>query len=340
METQSYDCPPPSEFLTKSVKYIETESVPNCPVCCCSRFVFYAIGFDYESMTCSNSWRFVKCLCCNHVWLNPRPASTSLFTIYPSSYYAYSYKEQINSIAVWAKDVFDQLKIKDILNHIEGNPKSYLDIGCGDGRFLKTMHKRGISKEKIFGFELDEKVGLLLSAEGYKVLCQRAEDCNTIPRSEIDIITMFHVIEHVSDPGKIIRKVSDWLSRDGIFAVETPNLDSIDVRWFKKMFWGGYHFPRHWNLFTLQTIKKLLNDNGLDIISIRYQTGHSFWMWSMHHLLRYAYHSPLWLSRSFNPMKGLLFLSVFTAFDKLRAALGFKTSSMLILARKTNPCKD
>ena len=72
------------------------------------------------------------------------------------------------------------------------------------------------------------------------------------------------------------------------------------------------------------------------MISTTYQTGHSFWMYSLHHRLRYAAHPWPRLAQFFNPIKSLPFLAAFTAFDKLRAALGCKTSAMLLLARK--PC--
>ena len=66
---------------------------------------------------------------------------------------------------------------------------------------------------------------------------------------------------------------------------------------------------------------------------MRYQTGHSFWMYSFHHLLRYRL-GLVGLSHWFDPIKGLPFLIAFTGLDKLRAALGFRTSAILVIARK------
>jgi 2-polyprenyl-3-methyl-5-hydroxy-6-metoxy-1,4-benzoquinol methylase len=270
------------------------------------------------------------------VWLNPRPSVASLPVIYPPTYYAYNYKEQIHPIAVWAKEVLDLFKMKNILRQLPAMPQSYLDIGCGDGRFLKVMEKQGVSKDKNYGLELDERVTQQLSEAGYQVICQRVEDCTTLPENKIDLATMFHVIEHVDDPGAVVHKVAQWLSPGGVFAIETPNIDSFDTRLFKQTYWGGYHFPRHWNLFTPATLARLLSDNGLQVVFTQYQTGHSFWMWSFHHWLRYSSNGTPRLGQIFNPTRGLPFLALFTAFDILRSRLSFRTSSMLMLARKPN----
>ena len=161
------------------------------------------------------------------------------------------------------------------------------------------------------------------------------EDCTEIADGSIDLATMFHVIEHVDDPGTVARRVAKWLTPGGVFAVETPNIDSYDARKFKQAFWGGYHIPRHWNLFSPVTLAKLLSDAGLEVVATKYQTGHSFWMYSYHHLTRFGPKQDVKGAAKFNPFGGsLLRLAAFTGFDKMRAALGRKTSAMLMLARK------
>jgi hypothetical protein len=88
-------------------------------------------------------------------------------------------------------------------------------------------------------------------------------------------------------------------------------------------------------MFTPRSLSRLLEQAGLEVVATRYQTGHSFWMWSMHHVTRYHKGSRPKLAHAlFNPFKGLPALLAFTAFDKVRAAVGCKTSSMLMLARK------
>jgi 2-polyprenyl-3-methyl-5-hydroxy-6-metoxy-1,4-benzoquinol methylase len=329
------DVLPPEAFLTCGAPVIATEEVAGCPICGHDQFGIYTVGFDYELLTCRNPWRFVRCEDCGHVWLNPRPALSALPTIYPSSYYAYNYKQQINSLAVRAKALLDRFKMSRILRRLPHPPKSYLDIGCGDGRFLKLMEQHGVARQLNYGLELDKELVRSHAASGYQVFCERAEDCERISADCIDLVTMFHVIEHIDDPAALTCKVAGWLAPGGIFAVETPNLESLDARWFRERYWGGYHIPRHWNLFTPASLARLLSDAGLRVLTTIYQTGHSFWMYSFHHRLRYGPWPHKQLARWFNPLNSLLFLTLFTAFDKLRAALSFRTSSMLVLAQKT-----
>jgi hypothetical protein len=77
----------------------------------------------------------------------------------------------------------------------------------------------------------------------------------------------------------------------------------------------------------------MLEDAGYDIVTVRYQTGHSFWMYSFHHLLKYRLGKPR-LARLFDPLKSLPLLVFFTGLDKLRSFFGAATSAVLVVARK------
>jgi SAM-dependent methyltransferase len=326
--------PVPEEFARRGSPRITTEEVPACPVCGASDYAQFAVGFDYELLTCCNPWRFVQCEACRHVWLNPRPAVAELGVVYPPTYYAYNY-DSINPIARKAKEMLDRRKIAKIIHHCPEAPKSYLDVGCGDGRFLRLMEQMGVPRSGLYGLELDKRVVERLRGCGYSgVFCERVEEASSFPEGRIDLVTMFHVIEHVHNPGTVISSVRRWLSPGGIFALETPNLDSLDARVFQRTYWGGYHIPRHWSLFTPASISRLLTDNGLEVMATVFQTGHSFWMYSLHHSVRYEGKSRPRAGAWFDPTKSLVGLAGFTALDLLRGSLGAKTSAMLVICRK------
>lgn len=325
----------PAEFSRSAPPLIAETKVPQCSVCGNNLSKQYTSGFDYEIKTCRNLWRFVQCCKCTHVWLHPRPAINTLPLIYPRTYYAYNYEKAISRLAIWGKHKLDQKKFNFIFKYQTHQPKSYLDIGCGNGRFLELLDKHGLSREQIFGLELEEGVVTNLRKNGYQVFNERIEEATSIPESSMDLITMFHVIEHLEDPILALQKIAAWLSPNGLFALETPNLHSLDARIFKNQYWGGYHFPRHWHLFSPTTIEQALEKAGLELVSLHFQTGHSFWMFSFHHYLRYG-SIPLMknLAHWFNPFRSILPLTAFTAFDKFRSFFGAKTSSMLVIARR------
>lgn len=318
----------------EEVQHISTEVISSCHVCGSERHEETASGYDYEYQTCSNKWKVVKCSDCTFSWLNPRPASDTLSTIYPKNYYSYAADMKINPIALWAKKKIDRRKIKTILKHLT-NPQSsnYLDIGCGDGRYLLAAKTEGMPIQALHGLELDETQVETLRTSGLQVLCEKVEDCRSYENNSIDLITMFHVIEHVNKPRDVIRKLEAWLKPDGILAIETPNIDSIDYRLFKNGLWGGFHFPRHWTFFSPSSLIQLLEQEGLKVVDVKFKTGHSFWLFSIHHYFKYI---KGWnkIAELFNPLNSLLFLSAFTFLDILRGALGQKTSAMLITAKK------
>jgi 2-polyprenyl-3-methyl-5-hydroxy-6-metoxy-1,4-benzoquinol methylase len=322
-------------FADPAIPLITTEAIPVCDLCGGTARQPYAHGRDFELQTCRNEWTFVQCRTCAHVWLDPRPAVAELPTIYPSAYYAYAYEDRIPRLARAGKALLDRRKLGDILRSVGRPVRAYADIGCGTGRYLRAMAQTGLPRTAIHGLELDADVVQQLRDEGFMAHHSRVESCDAIPDGSLDLATMFHVIEHVDSPAAVLDKLAGWLAPGGVVALETPNLNSLDARLFRDRWWGGYHIPRHWHLFTPETIQHMLRQHGFEPFSIRYQTGHSFWMYSMHHALRYRRPGRPWLSRQFDPMRSVALIGGFTAFDLLRGALGARTSAMLVLARRS-----
>lgn len=329
---------PLPETYDASTPEIPVEHTPLCPTCRGADRVPFARGHDYELETCRNEWHFWRCTTCGTVWLDPRPAVSALSTIYPPDYYAYELSTTVSPLALKGKALLDRVKFRGILSRIAVEPTSFLDVGCGDGRYLRLFADRGIPKERIYGLELsDEPVDKLL-ADGFNAYKRRVEDCTEIPLSSIDLITIFHVIEHIADPRAVLLRISDWLSLDGVIAIETPNLDSLDAMIFKDHWWGGYHIPRHWTLFHRDSLVRLCREADLEVLHLAYQTGHSFWMYSLHHWIKYQWRRPK-LAAHFDPRKGIGALAAFTGFDIARRMLGAPTSSMLVIARKAHKSK-
>lgn len=313
---------------------ISTERVASCPICRSVNRSRFASGYDYELQTCRNEWHFWRCGECKAVWLDPRPTAAELDVIYPCTYYAYTRSEKVHGIARKGKELLDRIKLSSFLKRT-GAPSSFLDIGCGDGRYLDLFTRRGISKDRIYGLDLSQEQVRRLHERGYQVYRRRVEECCEIPTGSIDLATMFHVIEHVADPVRVVSKIADWLSPGGALVIETPNLDSWDARLFQQQWWGGYHIPRHWTLFEADSLARLLEQCGLQVKQCTYQTGHASWMNSFHHAAKYNMRVACpRLADWFELPKGLPMLIAFTGFDVLRRVLGARTSTILMVAQK------
>jgi SAM-dependent methyltransferase len=143
---------------------------------------------------------------------------------------------------------------------------------------------------------------------------------------------MLQLIEHVEDPAAICERVFEILKPGGCFIVETPNLAGLDFRWFRRSYWGHYHFPRHWNLFSTRALQRLLHDKGFGIERTEYLISTSAWTISLHNaLLDRGW--PDWVVRFFHFQNPLL-LGIFLVVDWVRARLGFETSNQRVIARK------
>lgn len=320
-------------FSAPDIPEIAETPVPACDHCGTADSELFASGRDYELRTCRNEWHFVRCAACGLVRLHPRPAVEALGTIYPPTYYAYEY-ERIPWVARTAKALLDRRKLAGIVRALGRPVEGFADVGCGTGRHLRAMHAAGVPKARIHGLELDAATVARLQAEGFQAHCERVETCTQVADDSLDLVTMFHVIEHVESPAAVIRRVARWLAPGGVLALETPNLDAWDARRFRERWWGGYHIPRHWTLFTPETLQAMLRAQGLEPFAVRYQTGHSFWMYSFHHALRYGARPRPGLARRFDPLRNVVPLAALTALDLLRGAVGARTSAMLVLARR------
>jgi 2-polyprenyl-3-methyl-5-hydroxy-6-metoxy-1,4-benzoquinol methylase len=310
-------------------------SVPmtDCVVCAGKEWRIVGSGQDFEYESCSNTWTYQACTRCGHVQIAELPAPDMLSVIYPSNYYSYS-TDSIHPIARWAKRKLDNRKFARILSARLSPVTSYLDVGCGDGRYLECMIERGVPAKNVYGVEINPQPVKDAINRGLQVRECRIETATHLPNNYFDLITMFHVIEHVAQPGQVIRRLRDLLRPNGILAIETPNFDSLDARVARKRFWGGYHIPRHWHIFIPESMTRLLQDSGLTVAALNFQTGHAFWMWTLHHWLKYGKSSPA-LAELCHPLRNLPFLAAVTAFDISRATLlQQRTSSMLVLARK------
>ena len=323
----------PNNIITAPL--IKSEYQKKCVICESYKFQNFSSGYDFEMGTCSNKWFFQKCLECNHVQLSPIPHKSTLSIIYPKSYYSYSFIEKINPIILKGKDFLDTKKIEGIMKLVKLKVNSYLDIGCGDGRYLKAIERIcKISKKKIYGLELNQETSKLISRMGFNGINSSIEELSEVKAESISLITMFHVIEHTKNPKKVISKLRELLIPGGYLIIETPNLNSIDSELFNKSYWGGYHFPRHWHLFKAETLSNLLEKNGFKVERLTYHTGHSFWLYSIHHLLKYQF-GLFKIAKLFDPLRSKFFLILITIFDLIRSRLGFKTSALMIIARKS-----
>jgi SAM-dependent methyltransferase len=159
-----------------------------------------------------------------------------------------------------------------------------LDVGCGDGRFLDVMRLAFGPRLETHGIDMDDEAVAFARANGHRVATGTIESA-AYPDASFDLVYVSHVIEHLASPRAFLGTCRRLLKPGGAVHIETPNLDCAEARLFRRRYWGGYHFPRHWHLFTPASLSRLAAACGLEVRRISYGLSPVFWNWTVHHVL-------------------------------------------------------
>lgn len=275
-------------------------------------------GEDFEYRTCPDEFSAVRCRCCGLVYLNPRPALSELARIYPASYHAFEFSEKEFGFVY---QVRRKLEAKRLLSWCKNLPERahIVDIGCGDGFHLELLRDFGKKNWTLEGVDADERAAWMAEKKGLKVYCGTLETLD-LPRKSYDLAFLIQTVEHIADPPQLLRRVLSILKPGGRLVIVTDNTDSLDFRLFKKRHWGGYHFPRHWNLFNPATMRKLAAKTGFEVEKLTTQVSPVNWVYSVRNALADR-NAPDWLVERFS-LKSTVSLGVFTVFDYLHNLAG------------------
>ena len=317
-----------SRKLFESAPQLNLISV-SCAVCGSRETITAAEGYDYEYATSSNIYTFCGCRSCGHLYLNPRPSTKDLGVIYPSTYYAFAENQAGNPVVGYFRKIWEAAKIKDFRKLAGSGKKKILDVGCGEGRFLSLLKEYGDPVWELVGLDLDEKAAELCRRKGFRCETARIEDF--AKREKFDVIIMFQLIEHVDNPRLVIESMRGMLTPGGILVLETPNPRGLDYNIFKKSWWAHYHFPRHWHLFTPESLGKILVESGYVDIQSSSLLAPAAWIVSLHNFfLAKNYPKPI---VDFFYFQNPLLLGIFVVFDLICKTLGMQTSNQRVTAR-------
>lgn len=203
--------------------------------------------------------------------MDPIPDREVLERFYPLQYWSETSSHRLRAF----ENFYRRLVLRDHIGFVaraaagvsrnEGKVR-LLDIGCGSGLLLSLLARRGFD---VRGFDPSRDASAAARARGVEVVVGETIESAGFTVEAFDVVTLFHVIEHVADPRNVLREVSRILRPGGRMIVQVPNTDSWQSRLFGTR-WYGLDVPRHVINYSHTAIRHLLADCGFRIVRTRH----------------------------------------------------------------------
>jgi len=237
----------------------ETAEPRNCPYCG-ARSAITKLTLENEQSDIANPYRVVACSICGLQYTRPLPTFDELDRLYGDAYYGntkpafFSWDRlrlTLHSTVLWQRR-------RALMNREAGR---LLDVGCGDGDFAASMKRRGW---EVHGTEFSSAARQLGEAKEVKVHQGDVASAH-FPDAFFDVVTLWHVLEHVPDPRAELTEIYRILRPGGLLVIETPNIASLTFQLCKKS-WFPLGIPGHLQHFTPTTLNRFIQRTGFSLI--------------------------------------------------------------------------
>lgn len=237
-------------------------TVVKCPVCGTNTFVNHLELDDY--FFTKERFRLIKCESCGLIKTVPEPTKSEIGRYYKSE----DYISHTTSIKSLKHIIYNLIRNSNLISKKRllkqySNGNRLLDIGCATGVFLNYCRKHGY---QVQGIEPDLKARQY-ATDVFGITVLNLGETYKIENESFDIVTMWHVLEHVDDLNERMGLVYNALVDDGTAIIALPNPLSLDATYYGK-YWAAYDVPRHLFHFTKQTFTQLANKHHFKIVNI------------------------------------------------------------------------
>jgi 2-polyprenyl-3-methyl-5-hydroxy-6-metoxy-1,4-benzoquinol methylase len=239
------------------------EVVNLCPICSFSKFQTDLVCKDYS--VSGEFFSIMSCTNCGFKFTNPRPDENEIGRYYDSPDYishSNTSKGIINKTYQLIRRYAIEGKVK-MLEKLKPSKKTVLDIGSGTGEFLSALKESGWTTR---GLEPNEKARQMAKQKYSLQIGDTAEIAEEVDHSW-DVITMWHVLEHVHRLDDMIKQLKRILKDQGTLVIAVPNVTSFDANLYQKE-WAAFDVPRHLYHFSKQHIQMLFEKVDMKVIKI------------------------------------------------------------------------
>jgi len=142
------------------------------------------------------------------------------------------------------------------------HPKTVLEVGCGRGYILSALKKVGC---KVQGIESADAADWILNNPEVDVHGVRDGESWPVADESIDLVIIWHVFEHVSDPVEVLKEMKRVLAPGGTICISVPNIKSLQAG-LQLSSWFHLDVPRHLYHFSIDGIEQMVDAQGMQIV--------------------------------------------------------------------------
>ena len=214
----------------------------------------------------SDDYKIYKCMSCSHVQLLPRPFVSEDKEYYDGNRQDRAIHKVINIKELKKSSISDVNRRADFIENRFSKNIDILDVGVGYGFFLEEMTNRGY---KIKGVEIsDERRDIAKTIIDVPILdinfCEESSGTESV-----DVVTLFHVLEHITDPIQFCKNLRNIIKKDSYLIVEVPNIDELLLQTcpeYNEFYW----IRAHLNYFNAAILTDVLKRAGFRNIEMNF----------------------------------------------------------------------
>jgi SAM-dependent methyltransferase len=239
------------------------KTIVNCPACEATAFKPYITCVDHT--VSKKTFNIVECTACGLKFTNPRPEDGEIGNYYKSEEYIShtNTKKGVVAKLYHAVRAYTLKRKLEIVTSVVSRG-TILDFGCGTGMFLGEAKAAGWNT---VGLEPDAGARKIAEENGIKALTRIEEIRKVAPSSGFDAITLWHVLEHVTDLKGTINELRSLLKDNGAIIVAVPNPSSWDAKHYME-YWAAFDLPRHLYHFDPPTLTRLMELSGFKAVKL------------------------------------------------------------------------
>lgn len=231
----------------------------NCPWCDSEKTQMHLWVKDL--FLTQEPFEIYECLKCGLLFTEPRPDANSIGKYYQSEEY-YSHQENKSG---FIPKIYESIKRVNLRHKRKLATKglkvgTMLEIGCGVGDFLHEMEQKGWN---CTGIE-PSKEAKAIAKNRVKAHILNPDELASLEDENFDLITMWHVLEHVDNLKEEVMHLQRLLKKGGRLVLALPNYKSADAEFYRE-YWAAYDVPRHLNHFCRESINNIFKNTKLKL---------------------------------------------------------------------------